>query len=88
MQETAGMLEKIWHHDKVCIALNQNWAIPLPGEVMRVLARPTGCHHLGTPLSILQTQRRKLPGLLLQRSRQTVLPEYRWSQTQSLTGPL
>ena len=40
MVETIGMLEKIRHHDKVCIALNENCAIPLPEDVMRVLAQP------------------------------------------------
>ena len=40
MEETTGMLEKIRHHDKVCIALNENCAIPLPEDVMRILAKP------------------------------------------------
>jgi hypothetical protein len=40
MEETIGMLEKIRHHDKVCIALNENCAIPLPEDVMRVLRKP------------------------------------------------
>ncbi len=40
MEETTGMLEKIRHHDKVGIALNENCAIPLPDDVMRILRQP------------------------------------------------
>ena len=40
MEETIGLLEKIRHHDKVCIALNENCAIPLPDDVMRILVKP------------------------------------------------
>lgn len=40
MEETTGMLEKIRHHDKVGIALNENCAIPLPDDVMRILRKP------------------------------------------------
>ncbi|RFM33549.1 helix-turn-helix domain-containing protein [Chitinophaga silvisoli] len=40
MQDTKGMLDKIRHHDKLSIALNQNCAIPLPEDVMEILARP------------------------------------------------
>jgi len=40
MEDTIGMLEKIRHHDKVCIALNENCAIPLPEDVIRILRKP------------------------------------------------
>ncbi|WP_158828507.1 AraC family transcriptional regulator [Mucilaginibacter lacusdianchii] len=40
MRETTGLLEKIRHHDKVPVALNENCAIPLPDDVMQVLRSP------------------------------------------------
>lgn len=40
MEETTGMLEKIRHHDQVGVALNENCAITLPEDVMRILAKP------------------------------------------------
>lgn len=40
MEETKGLLEKIRHHDKVGIALNENCAIPLPDDVLRILGQP------------------------------------------------
>lgn len=40
MEETTGMLEKIRHHDKIAIALNENCAIPLPEDVMQILTKP------------------------------------------------
>lgn len=40
MEETKGLLEKIRHHDKVCIALNEHCAIPLPDDVMEILLKP------------------------------------------------
>ena len=40
MEDTQGLMEKIRHHDKVSIALNENCAIPLPEDVMRILVKP------------------------------------------------
>lgn len=40
MEETIGLLDKIRHHDKLSIALNENCAIPLPEDVMRILRNP------------------------------------------------
>lgn len=40
MEETKGLLEKIRNHDKVCIALNENCAVPLPDDVIQVLRKP------------------------------------------------
>ncbi|MBW8685225.1 helix-turn-helix domain-containing protein [Chitinophaga rhizophila] len=40
MEDTRGLLEKIRHHDKVCIALNEHCAIALPEDVMQVLLKP------------------------------------------------
>lgn len=40
MEETKGLLDKIRHHDKVCIALNEDCAIPLPDDVMQILLKP------------------------------------------------
>ncbi len=40
MEETLGLLEKIRHHDKVCIALNENCTIALPDDVIEVLRKP------------------------------------------------
>lgn len=40
MEETTGLMEKIRHHDKVSIALNENCAIPLPDDVMQILLKP------------------------------------------------
>lgn len=40
MEETKGLLDKIRHHDKVCIALNEHCAIPLPDDVMQILLKP------------------------------------------------
>jgi AraC family transcriptional regulator, transcriptional activator of pobA len=40
MEETAGLLSKIRHHDKLSIALNENCIIPLPEDVLRVLQNP------------------------------------------------
>ena len=40
MEETTGMMDKIRHHDKIAIALNENCAIPLPEDVMRILTKP------------------------------------------------
>jgi AraC family transcriptional regulator, transcriptional activator of pobA len=40
MEETIGMLEKIRHHDKLSIALNENCAVPLPDDVIRILRKP------------------------------------------------
>lgn len=40
MEETTGLLDKIRHHDKLSIALNENCKIALPEEVMRILRKP------------------------------------------------
>lgn len=40
MEETIGLLDKIRHHDKLLIALNENCAIPLPEDVIRILRKP------------------------------------------------
>lgn len=40
MVETTGLLDKIRQHDKVSIALNENCAIALPEDVMRILYKP------------------------------------------------
>ncbi|MCF6401345.1 AraC family transcriptional regulator [Chitinophaga filiformis] len=40
MEDTKGLLDKIRHHDKVCIALNEHCAIPLPDDVMQILVKP------------------------------------------------
>jgi len=40
MQETTGLLDKIRHHDKLSIALNENCTIALPDDVMRILRQP------------------------------------------------
>ncbi|ACU62060.1 helix-turn-helix domain-containing protein [Chitinophaga pinensis] len=40
MEETTGLLDKIRHHDKLSIALNENCAIPLPDDVMQILLKP------------------------------------------------
>lgn len=40
IEDTKGLLEKIRQHDKVPIALNENCAIPLPEEIMRILVKP------------------------------------------------
>jgi AraC-like DNA-binding protein len=40
VEETTGLLDKIRHHDKLSIALNENCAIPLPKDVMRILRNP------------------------------------------------
>lgn len=40
MKETTGLLDKIRHHDKLTIALNENCAIPLPDDVMQILRQP------------------------------------------------
>jgi len=40
MEETTGLLDKIKHHDKVAIALNENCMIPLPVEAVRILRQP------------------------------------------------
>ncbi|SFM79124.1 AraC-type DNA-binding protein [Chitinophaga sp. YR627] len=40
MEETIGLLDKIRHHDKLSIALNENCAIPLPDDVMQILLKP------------------------------------------------
>lgn len=40
MQDTKGMLDKIRHHDKLLLALNQNCEIPLPDDVLEILAQP------------------------------------------------
>jgi len=40
VEETTGLLDKIRHHDKLSIALNENCAIPLPEDVMRILRNP------------------------------------------------
>jgi len=40
VEETIGLLDKIRHHDKLSIALNENCAIPLPEDVMRILHNP------------------------------------------------
>lgn len=40
MESTVGLLDKIRHHDQVCIALNENCKIALPDEVVRTLAGP------------------------------------------------
>lgn len=40
MEETIGLLDKIRHHDKLSIALNENCEIPLPEDVMRILHNP------------------------------------------------
>jgi AraC family transcriptional activator of pobA len=40
MQETIGLLEKIRHHDKIAIALNENCTISLPDDVIKILKQP------------------------------------------------
>ena len=40
MEETIGLLEKIRHHDKIAIALNENCTIPLPDDVIKILKQP------------------------------------------------
>lgn len=40
MEETTGLLDKIRHHSKLSIALNENCAIPLPEDVLRILRKP------------------------------------------------
>ncbi|RAJ32163.1 helix-turn-helix domain-containing protein [Pedobacter cryoconitis] len=40
MEETTGLLDKIRHHDKLTIALNENCKIALPEDVMRILRKP------------------------------------------------
>jgi len=40
MEDTTGLLEKIRHHNKVAVALNENCAVSLPEDVLEVLARP------------------------------------------------
>ncbi|WP_316798390.1 AraC family transcriptional regulator [Pedobacter frigidisoli] len=40
MESTIGLLEKIRHHDKVAVALNENCKISLPQEVMEILSKP------------------------------------------------
>jgi AraC-type DNA-binding domain-containing proteins len=40
VEQTTGLLDKIRHHDKLLIALNENCAIPLPDDVMRILRSP------------------------------------------------
>lgn len=40
MEETRGMLDRIRHHDKLGIALNENCKIPLPEDVLRILRKP------------------------------------------------
>lgn len=40
MQETKGILDKIKHHDKLSIMVNENCAIPLPEDVWRKLLGP------------------------------------------------
>ncbi len=40
MEETAGLLNQIRHHDKLPITLNENCAIPLPDDILRRLLKP------------------------------------------------
>ncbi|MEJ7559826.1 MAG: helix-turn-helix domain-containing protein [Pedobacter sp.] len=40
MRETTGLLNKIRHHTEVAIALNENCAVPLPNDVVRLLSNP------------------------------------------------
>lgn len=40
MEETIGLLDKIRHHDKLLIALNENCKIPLPEDVLNILRKP------------------------------------------------
>ena len=40
MQETKGLLDKIKHHDKVPITVNENCAIALPEDVLQKLLQP------------------------------------------------
>ncbi|MBB5637087.1 AraC-like DNA-binding protein [Pedobacter cryoconitis] len=40
MEETTGLLDKIRHHDKLAIALNENCKITLPEDVIRILRKP------------------------------------------------
>jgi len=40
VEETIGLLEKIRHHNKLLVALNENCKIPLPEDVIRILAKP------------------------------------------------
>lgn len=40
MEDTRGMLDKIRHHDKLAIALNENCAIQLAEDVMAILVKP------------------------------------------------
>lgn len=40
MESTIGLLEKIRHHNRVAVALNENCKISLPEEVMDILSKP------------------------------------------------
>lgn len=40
MQETAGLLDKFKHHDKLSITVNENCAIALPEDILQKLLRP------------------------------------------------
>ncbi|MEO6980045.1 MAG: helix-turn-helix domain-containing protein [Mucilaginibacter sp.] len=40
MKDTTGLLNKIRHHDQVAIALNENCAVSLPDEAIRLLSGP------------------------------------------------
>jgi AraC family transcriptional regulator, transcriptional activator of pobA len=40
VEDTTGLLDKIRHHDKLLIALNENCTIPLPADVLRILRKP------------------------------------------------
>jgi AraC-like DNA-binding protein len=45
MQETRGLLDKIKHHDKLSITVNENCAIALPGDVLEKLLQPHKLAH-------------------------------------------
>lgn len=45
MQETKGLLEKMRHHDKLSITVNENCAIALPKEILQKLLKPHKLAH-------------------------------------------
>lgn len=40
MQDTKGLMEKMKHHDKVSVFLNENCSVPLSAEVLNVILKP------------------------------------------------
>ncbi|MCF2445418.1 AraC family transcriptional regulator [Dyadobacter sp. CY345] len=45
MQETTGLLEKIKHHDKLSLTVNENCKIGLPDDILKKLLRPHKLAH-------------------------------------------